>query len=369
MCHIQINQFDAAIPAFEHTVRLRSDYIQAYKMLVRCYKAQKDSENMIRALNGAFQYEESIEKKFEYKMQVIRLLIMTENYVDAKIQINTLKKFMTNPSVELLYSEALISNKMGDYKTAKSDMLQVVKMVKIPALKEIAKYYYELGYAYYKLKAYDEASEAWSRAMYGKYKAKIMSYDPRFHYQTARAYYQIYEYESAKNYLSKTLKVRSDYAPAKVLLGRIADREMRRDATIKYFKEAVKLEHHSKARHEIYREMAFMMLNSGYYKQATQVVEQALKIRPHDYDVELVRIIAFYRLKNFAQAVYYLDEILRQGDLNHKILTPFYFAGGLIYKQLGNLSKAKECLKKAAKGSFRDPAIMEYEQIVRYEAE
>ncbi len=85
--------------------------------------------------------------------------------------------------------------------------------------------------------------------------------------------------------------------------------------------------------------------------------------------MEMVRIIAFYRLRNFAQAVFYLDEILKQTDLGEKILTPFFFAGGMIYYDAGNLQKAKECYKKAANGSFRNPAQMEYERISGEEAE
>jgi len=367
MCHVRINQYDAAIGAFERTVRLKTDYIHAYKMLAKCYKAKKDSENVIKALNGAFQYEENLEKKFEYKMEVIRLLVKTENYVDAKIQINTVRKFMMNPSLELLYNEALISNRMGDYKTAKSDMTEAVRLLKTPALKEIAKYYYELGYAHYKLKEYDQASEAWSRAVYGKYKNEIMKYEPKYYYQTAEAYFRIYEYSTAKEYLERTLKVRADYAPAKVLLGKIAERELKRDKTIQYFKEAIPLEEHLKARHQIYRDMAVAMLNSGYYKEATDAVGSALKIRRHDYEMEMVRIIAFYRLRNYAKAVYYVDEILQQSDLGDKILVPFFFAGGMIYRDSGSPQKAKLCFKRAAKGTFRNPALMEYERILKDE--
>ncbi len=364
MCHQLLEQVDSAVKYFEMSIKLKDDYVPAYVAVSRCYKAKTATEKQVNALQQAFTFEESFEKKLEYKMEIIESLIRSEDFVNAKLHINGFKKFKPDANLDILYYEARISNRLGDYHTAKSCMLTATKMLKTPALKEIARYYYELGYAYYKLKEYEEASQAWQNANFGEFRKLISQYDPRYHYITAQCMFKIYEYGLAQKYLESALHIRHDFAPAQVFMAKIAIRHAKHDAAIKHYHEALKLENKLANRGDIYEEMTEILLNSGHYKQAVESANECLKIKPRSYEVVLQKAMAYYKMKNYHEASLVLEELIASNkDMGNQFLAPYYFALGVIYRAYSVPEKAKEAYKKAAFGTFADAARIEYQNL------
>lgn len=360
--HLMLNDHTRAIAALETCIKMKDDHVPAYVGLAECYKHQKDVQKVVDNFNHAFVYESDSEKKIEYKIQAIKYLIVIEDFVLAKQQLNALKKF--NPEVfnniDILYQEARVSNKMGDYNTAKVNMLAATKMVKSPAIKDVAKYYFELGFAFYKTHQYDNATEAWKKADYGIYRKWIAEHDPALYFGTAQSYFRIYEHTLAKKYVETALKVRKDYSPAHVLLARIALTEVKQDAAIHLFHEALKIETDELKKGEIYKELAPILMNSGKYNEAIQAAVKCLKVNPRNHEMCLIQAMANYRQKNYPDAIKTLESMISTNqDLGKNNLSPFYFALATIYKASNMQDQAKMAFQECSQGMCAKAAQVE----------
>lgn len=369
LCHVQLKDYEAAIEALQQSTKIKEDYIQAYEMMIFCYKNLKKKDGIIEAYSKAFMFEENLEKKIAYKRELIGVLVENEDYVNAKMHIDSYKKISPEQHLDILYFEAKVSNQLGDYQTAKKNMLAAKEMLKTPALKEIAKYYYELGYAHHKLKEFEEASQAWEKADYGNYKKQIAQFDPKYYFNVAECYSSIYEYTLAQQYVDETLYIRNNYAPAKILLARISIKTARQDDAIRFFREAVQLEQDQKKNAGIQAELAELLINTGRYQDAIQAADKCLESQPRNYDMVLIKAMSYYRLKNYGTANQVLEQILSQKDLGKNVLSKFYFAAAVIYRASLFNEQAKQAFKNSAVGLYSNAAKIEFQKLSDEELE
>jgi tetratricopeptide (TPR) repeat protein len=314
----------------------------------KCYHSLKNYEEEIRALELAYKFEETLDKRIQLKLQMIDILVDNADYVQAKLHIEGYKKLTGSTSLDVLYYEAKICNKMGDYTTAKNNMIEATRSIRSPALKDIARYYYELGYAYYKQKEYDLASQAWEKASFGSFKSLIAKYDPNYYFRTAQAMYEIMDYPQAVRYLQETLKIRNDFVPAKLMLARIAIRSVRQDEAIKFYSEAIALENDIIRKANLYEEQAELMYQSGRFKESVNSAMNCIQIKPHEYDAIMIEAMAYYRMKNFEDAVYKLESVTKNKDLEKKLLSKFNFALGIVFRAQQQYDKAMTAYKEAS---------------------
>jgi len=163
MCYLTLKEYDNAILAYEETSRLKQDFVPAYTMMARCYQKLDRHLKVEESLDKAFQYETDLKKRIAYKEKIIGMLLEKENFDRALRHINDVK-ILDGENTSILYYEAVIQNQKGNYAAAKQAMLTATSKVGSKEPKVVARFYYELGYAYNKLGDYEKSREAFKYA-------------------------------------------------------------------------------------------------------------------------------------------------------------------------------------------------------------
>jgi tetratricopeptide (TPR) repeat protein len=243
-------------------------------------------------------------------------------------------------------------------------MLTATRQLTNKEPKYAARFYYELGYAMYKLGNYDMAFEAWQNANYGYYKNLINKFDPKNYFATAQSYYKVYEYGQAKEYLQLTLKMQHNFAQAHVLMAEISKKENNRhDEALVHYLEAVKNEQNSNTQFEMYKTITQGEMDAGKFGDAITYSKEALKIKPTEYSMMFLQAMAYYRLKNYTETVNILEVIVGIAGLDFETRAMYYFALATVRKAMGQNDKAKEAFKKADYGTFSRAAQMEWDKL------
>lgn len=362
-CYYMLRDADNAIANLKKTVEIKKDFIPAYTLLAQCYKVKKSPVDLVQSLENAFQYETDVAKKMKYKLTILNTLIRTGEYAKAKQHLVDAKKLSASDP-DILFYEAKASNELGDYNTAKQAMLTATRQLTVKEPKLVARFYYELGYAHYKLGNYDLAFDAWQNANYGYFKTLINKYDPKNYFSSAQAYYKVYEFGQAKDYLQQTLKMQHNFAQAHVLMAEISKKENNRhDAALVHYLEAVKNEQNSSTQYEMYKNITQGEMDAGKFGDAITYAKEALKIKPTDYSMMFLQAMAYYRLKNYQETINILEVICIIPGLDFESRAMYYFALATTRKAMGQIDKAKEALKKADYGSFSRAAQMELDKL------
>lgn len=362
-CYYMLRDAENAITTLKKTVEIKKDFIPAYTLMAQCYKTQKKYDNVVQTLDDAFKYEPDVQKKLKYKLTILNTLVRNGDYGKAKIHIADAKKLSpTDPDV--LFYEAKSSNELGDYNAAKAAMLTATRQLTTKEPKYASRFYYELGYAFYKLGQYDLAFESWQSANYGYFKNLIARFDPKNYFATAQCYYRVYDFAQAKEYLQLTLKMQHNYSQAHLMMAEISKKETNRhDAALVHYLEAVKNETSVNNQYEMYKSITTSQMDAGKFGDAIVYAKEALKIKPTDYQMMFVQAMANYRLKNYPEAINLLETITIASGLDFETRALYYFGLATVRKSMAQLDKAKECFKKADYGSFSRAAQMELDKI------
>jgi tetratricopeptide (TPR) repeat protein len=362
-CYYMLRDAEGAITNLQKTIAIKNDFIPAYTLMAQCYKVKKKPLDLVQSLDNAFKYETDVAKKLKYKSVIINTLIRAEEYAKAKIHLADAKKLSVSDP-DILFYEAKASNELGDYNTAKLAMMTATRQLTVKDPKYVARFYYELGYAHYKLGSYDLAFDAWQYANYGYYKNLISRFDPKNYFASAQAYYKVYEFGQAKEYLQLTLKMQHNFAQAHILMAEIAKKENNRhDAALVHYLEAVKNEQNSNTQYEMYRNITQGEMDAGKFGDAITYAKEALKIKPTDYSMMFLQAMAYYRLKNYQETINILETISIIPGLDFETRALYYFALATTRKAMGQIDKAKEAFKKADYGTFARAAQMELDKI------
>jgi tetratricopeptide (TPR) repeat protein len=362
-CYYMLRDAENAITAFKKTVEIKKDFIPAYTLMAQCYKAQKKTEEIVVSLDNAFKYETDVQKRLKYKLTIINTLVRNGEYGKAKAHIADARK-LSPSDPDLLFYEAKTSNELGDYNTAKQAMLTATRQLHTKEPKYAARFYYELGYAFYKLGQYELAFEAWQNANYGYFKNLIYKYDPKNYFSTAQAYYKIYDFALSKEYLTQTLKMQHNYTQAHILMAEITKKETNRnDAALTHYLEAVKNEQNLNNKFEMYKAITFGEMDAGKFGDAITYSKEALAIRPTEHNLMFIQAMAYYRMKNFVEAIKILENLVVIPGIDFETKAMYYFGIAAVRKAMNQPDKARDAYKKADFGSFSRAAQMEYDKI------
>jgi tetratricopeptide (TPR) repeat protein len=331
--------------------------------MAQCYKAQKKTEEIVVSLDNAFKYETDVQKRLKYKLTIINTLVRNSEYGKAKAHIADARK-LSPSDPDLLFYEAKTSNELGDYNTAKQAMLTATRQLHTKEPKYAARFYYELGYAFYKLGQYELAFEAWQNANYGYFKNLIYKYDPKNYFSTAQAYYKIYDFAMSKEYLMQTLKMQHNYTQAHILMAEITKKETNRnDAALTHYLEAVKNEQNLNNKFEMYKAITFGEMDAGKFGDAITYSKEALAIKPTEHTLMFIQAMAYYRMKNFVESIKILENLVVIPGVDFETKAMYYFGIATVRRAMNQPDKAREAYKKADFGSFSRAAQMEYDKI------
>ncbi|UZR95985.1 tetratricopeptide repeat protein [Chondrinema litorale] len=366
MCYLTLKEYDNAILAYEETAKLKQDFVPAYTMMAKCYQNLDRHIKVEETLDKAFQYETDLKKRIAYKEAVIKILFEAENYDRALRHVNDVKMLdAENPSI--LYYEAVIQNSKGNYEAAKQAMLTATSKVTSKEPKVVARFYYELGYAYNKLGDYEKSREAFKYANFGPYAAKIAKLSPQYYMSAAIAHMQIKDYDKSKELLKIALQMQNDYSEAYVMLGKIAKIESDQTKAIEKYNKAISIEEDEKSLLKIKFDLAELYLDNGKYDDAIKIIDEYLALDTKNYNALFIKAVAHMKLKSFNEAINDFQKLTDfQGlDVEHK--TKFEFALAILYKEIKNYDLAKQSLKRAAYGNFKSVSMMAMEEITEEE--
>ncbi len=357
----QTRKIDAALNSVNMVIKIKDDFVSAYVLAAKIHQSKNEIDRALYFYDQAFKYEEDMDKKVGYKLMIMRKLTEKGNYKEAYEKLKDAKQ-VAPQNKDVLFYYAKLSNILGNYEEAKKAILELEINIKSLKAEDNAKYYFELGLAYYRLDDFDKAREAWAKSNIPPYIDKIAKLGPKYFCNVALAYYKFYENDLSKQYVSQAVKVQKDFPLAHVLLAQLSKRTSNHATTISHYEAAVKNEKDVNKRLTIYDKIADLYLESNDFEGCLKTISEALLIRADDTQALMTKANALYKMGSYKEAVDLIQVTLKQ-RIDESARTDFYFLMGLCGKKLGNKQMAKEGFVSALRSSLKDAAEMELREM------
>jgi tetratricopeptide (TPR) repeat protein len=346
-----------AIKCFERVVEIKKDFVKAHLALNTLYQQEKKLDKAIAALDNAYQFEKETKNKIQLKSEIIKLYYKDNKFEKAGSHIKDLKGLASqNPNV--LFFDAKYSNLVGEYDNAIQSSMEALAMVTTDDPTKLAKYYFELGYAYHKKGDFVKADEALSKANYGGFKSKIFKLSPAYYYSLALAYYKVYEIEKSEEHLATALKIKKDYANAHDLMIKISSTKIDMSPKIESLKTSIGSEKDVEKKVNKLEDLAQHQVEAGKYAEAIATVKQAVELVPNNPPLLFLKSVAERKMGKLKEAATTLEDLINRPGISQEVKAQLNFTLGLIYDKMGNQDKlAEAALKKAAFGGFKYAAM------------
>ncbi|WP_250631517.1 tetratricopeptide repeat protein [Rhodoflexus caldus] len=354
----QIKRMDAALSSLQSTLKLKNDFVPAYVLLATIYRAKNDITKAGYYYEQAFNYETDINKKVQYKMFAIQAAIREGNWTEAYQKAADARRIA--PDNEMVaYYVARLANKISKYQEAINAVTAVESKLQNMKIDQNAKFYYELGYAYYHLDEFDKANAAWKKADFGPYKARMEKFSAKYFCNVSHSYFKVYENDLAKQYAEKAGKVEKGNSTAYVLLAQIAKRNTEHSNTIANLKTAVEATNDRNKQLPLYVQLAELELSAQNYDNALAAVQEALKISPAEPKSVMFKGIALYKKGEYKAAIDFIQSMLTNQRFDAATTAEMNFLMGLAGKKFGDIAIARQGFSMAMRSSLKDAAEIE----------
>ncbi len=357
----QARKIDAALNSVNYVIKLRDDFVAAYLLAAKIHQSKNEIDRALYFYDQAFKYEEDVDKKVGYKLLVMRKLTEKGNFKEAYEKVKEAQKIAPH-NRDVLFYYAKLSNMLGHHEDAKNAMLELETQFKSLKIEDNAKYYFELGLAYYKLNEFEKSREAWAKASIAPYTEKIAKYGAKYFCNLALAYYKFYENEDSKKYVTQAVSIQKDFPMAYVILAQLSKRTSNHATTISHYEAALKNEKNILKRLSVYYEMADMHLESNHFEGCLKSVAEILKIRENDTKALMLKANALHKMGSYKEAIDLIQSVLKQRT-DESARTDFFFLMGLCGKKMGDKRIAKEGFVAALRSSLRDAAELELREM------
>ncbi|WP_291728587.1 tetratricopeptide repeat protein [Bernardetia sp.] len=366
LCHLVLREADPAIASLEKTVSLKSDFVDAHERLARLYKITGKYDQSIAAYQNAFKYSTEPKSKTDYKLNIVLILDRTKRLEEAGAHVADLKKLAPD-DLNVLYYEAKYSNAVGKYEQAKDAMLKATGMLATDNPKEIARYYFELGYAYHHLKMYEEKEKAFENAKFGPFMARITKLMPQYYHAIALSYFKVYNLDRSKELVEKALEMRKDFPQAHDLLVKIAASATDKSAVIEHQLSSIQTEPNAVKRSQKFADLAELQLESRKYEDAIKSADECLASQPKNYAVVFIKAISQHKMGATQDAIKTLEDLLQFPGIDAETKAQYNFALGMFYQGLEQSDQAAAAFTRAKYGSYKYAAYEELEKFKKNE--
>ena len=354
-CCILLRNYSCAISSFEETTRLKRNHVEAYQALSWLYENQKNYLTAVKNLDYAFKHQTDIKKRIDYKMKIIRTLYQVGKFGKSGPHIQDAKKIVSrsNPNyLDLLYYEAKYYNYVKKHLTAKQSMLVALKTIESVEPQKIARFYYELGYAYYHLGEYRQAKAAFNYANYGEFRALIAKMTPQYNFAMASAYNSSYFLPKSAELLKLCLALDKNYSKARELQRTVVNK-INNPSAIQLRVSLAEKEANPVRKAQRYLEIAEYQLGASKYKEAIIYTEKALALQPRMYKAQILQGVVYYYMKDYSKSKSLLQSIARNRATTSEIRASANFALGIVAKASGDRRTAIASFKAAQYGNYR----------------
>jgi len=364
ICYFLLKDAENAAASLEKSVERDPSNLMAYQALLKVYGVTNNVDKLVSTYNRMAAISKG-QMKVDYKLKGLELLVREERYAKAKELADEILK-LAPKNLDALHIKGMVNNHLGHYDVARQTLETATSLLKSNDQKVIAKYYYELGYAYHNLGDYEKADEAFVKANVGPYRELIAKLKPGYYYNVATSYNMVFEYEIAREMLQTALKIDKGYAPANLLLAEIAIKEEHHHKAIHYYKEALKAagDELDKTHEKIYNKLIETLLNAKKFDEAISVADECLAKFPGARNVRFMKSIALHRHKKAAEGIDILETLLGDGSITPIESLMYNFALGAMYATIKDFEKAKAAYAKARRGPFANAAQYAYEHMI-----
>ena len=350
-----------AIETLERTLELAPKNMQAYSLLIKLYGYAKNNEQLVATLKRMAEAQDEPQEKQETVLKVASYYIGKSQFETAKEYTDEALK-LDKTNLEALYHHAQVCNALGDYNAAKTSMESATQTLGSDDPKVIAKFYFELGYAYHHLKDYEKKEQAFLKADVGPFKALIAKLTPEYFYNLGSSYAQIYDLSSADAMLKEALRIDPNHTATNKLLAEIAIKaEHHPQKAIDYFKKAIEGEEDSKKAVALYDTVIELLLSSEEYDEAIKIADECLSKALNARNILLMKSMALHKTNKTKEALVILEKLVLDANLTPIEIVKYNFATGVMQRADKNFDKAKVAFSKAGKGPFSTVAQHEFE--------
>ncbi len=358
-CYYQGRQAENSIQAAQKSITAKEDFVPAYVLLAQLYTKMQQPEQANEALESAFRHEKDPTQKASYMVRVMKTYVKQNKLTMALTKITEARNLTPNNLI-INYYFAKISNELGKYHDAKTAMLSVEDSLKLMEQKESAKYYLELGWAYYYLKDAKNANETFEKAKYGTLVNQIPSpVTPQYLLSIANAYIRIHENEIGKQFIDSALRMNEAIPEAYIMQAQLAKRETDDPSVmVESLKTAATNENNLLKKVQFYDKIAAIQIDAQQYEACLQTLEQAMTLREDDPTAWFQKAVALYKMNRHEDAITSLLTILKVTE-DPKAKASMQFLLGKVYAKNGQLELSQRAFQTALKSPSRNAAAIE----------
>lgn len=364
-CHLLIHEEDQAIQSFENVIYLRPDHIESYSRLAWLYERKEDYQQVIRCLELAAKYHSEDAYKVEYKLRIIKTLQLMNRFNEAGKHIEEAKWMVPKDSpvyVDILYYEAKFQNMHGEYEKAIATMKEAIYITQSPEDEHTARFYYELGYAYYHQGEFRNARAAFSYATHDDFKPLIARLSPEYNYSIAVAFKTSYMYKQADEMLQKCLTYDKGFADAHEMLQDMAFKKGNLGA-IKNKKTAIIIENDPSAKATKYMELGEFQIGADKFEDAINSADSCLALKGDYIPAHIMKAMCYYHLNDMQRAIGIFQKVADAPKASYEQRAQAFFLIAMAYKRKSNWDEALKALRHAHNGIFSNAAEFEEAQI------
>lgn len=367
-CYNSMKDYDNAISSFQRCVEAKTDYTNGYVMLANCYKKKSAWADAAYNFDQAFNYESDPGKKVTYKMEMVKLLLKEGKKAEAQDAIAEAKS-IDPKNLNLLYYEAKLANEAGDFAVARDAMTDALPQLENMPSAEGAKYFYELGFAYYQLGDFTNSQKVWEKCYFGVWKQKIdqirAKNNPVYFYRIASSYFAGGQNDEAREQVQKALELQNNYANAYVLLGKIDKKEGNFTQAINNFETAIGMEADPAKKAKILASLLQLQMDAGDHSGALGSANEILGVDPNNARVLFSKAQAQFELGQFASCISTCETLLAAGaNADQATKAKYNFLLGMAAKNT-DPEMAKGAFKAALFGAYKAAAKNEYDILIK----
>ncbi|WP_027001271.1 tetratricopeptide repeat protein [Hugenholtzia roseola] len=355
-CYVLKKNTEDARLCFEKALKLKPDDLEALVGLARIYGQQRNLDKTLFYLDKAFVYETDPAEKVAHKLQILKIIYQQQSLSLAEKHVQD-ALMLDSKNAEFLFFGAWFQNLKQNHAVAIRHIEAALPLLAGNSPEENARYYLQLGIAYFQLKNYTKAKEALVKANYGTFKNQIVRMTPEYHYAIAQAFQQMYLFEEAQKYLDKTLEIEPAYTLARDLKLTIINQQVNHSPKIEVLKNAIWHENNQENRAKKYGDLARFYLENQQFENAYLAAQECLKTLPSRYDIRFLNALALYRAGKKSEGLNELQHLVALSSISNDLRSLFAFTLGKLYHEAGDKNKAETYLKKVGTPIFRMAAM------------
>ncbi|SFF39386.1 tetratricopeptide repeat protein [Thermoflexibacter ruber] len=352
---------ESSLESLESLFKLKHDYAPAYVLLAQIYRQQGNDAKALACYDSAAKFDPEVTNKIKYKSIVMQKYIKDGDFATAYEKAKDLHSYSPK-DLKAVHYLARLANMSHDYQNAINSITAVESQLKDIPANEAAKYYYELGFAYFHINEYTKAHKAWEKAKVGEFANKIEQYSGKHFLNVATIYHRFRNDKAALHYIDIAEKIDKSLPNLHLLKAQISKKEISKKNTElkKHLETIIRVEQNPANKEKYYAELVELYFDSEEYEQALAVANAAIKHNPNDLKQKYYKALALHHKGAYKEAETVIQEVLKS---NGNPPLDFVMLHAFNAKSAGNSELAKQTLVRLLKSPYRAVAEIELKSL------